>query len=393
MDYTSLLWEEATRDADAEQLDLARTSALADAERMLGPLVFQAVTAEDLGHRLALAEPHLLAIAERRGYSAGELAADLGRQWKLLAEARTHTAAETAQRTAASRKVTAAQEQQMDAAVAALAALAARENPLVPMSECLRMATEAVQKKADAFPLAYESWGGTADGPFTDRLKRWKPPALPGAAAAPNSGDQADPGMFDDVNKRLDGLEERVGRPSGPSGPASPTASLDPMIAGFMERVRNWWNRGHEPQHTAPAPTATPAPAAGKHWSEDDKATLQGLDRAQHEMSQKWDANAAAPGASAEYTSHHPAPGSDLLSGFDKARDTMNEKWDANAAAPGASSGFVPSQPEFSHAAPESGTMHQDTLPTDPYPEFSHPSSHQRALPATSTPAPTHFSG
>ncbi|WP_428957909.1 hypothetical protein [Streptomyces sp. cg35] len=370
-----LMWDEATRDQVAEQAELARTAALTDAEQMLGPLVFQAASSEDLGHRMALADGHLQAIAARRGYPADRLAADLTRRWSLLHEARTASAAKQQHAVREQRTVTAAQEAQMDAAVASLAARAARENPSAPMSECLRMASEAVTKLADAFPLAYESWGGTADGPFTDRAKHWQPPKLPGAketpapaaAAAPNADAPDHDAPFraaaDELKPKWDAV----------------TASWD-WSKPFREvgdALRRRWDR------TTGDPTGH---AAEEDWHADNKAWHENLDRAQDEMASKWDANAAAPGASADHTSHS-APGSahDLLSGFDKARDEMDQKWDANAAAPGASEGYHRPVPGgFSHT--DTHSTGQMPLPTDP---ADHGFSH--AAPSESTGAPRDY--
>lgn len=334
MDFTAdLMWDGATRDHDAESLELARTAALLDADALVGPLVFQASDANDLGHRLALAEPHLQAIAERRGYPAEELTADLTRRWQLLASAR----ATQAQQAAASRKVTAAQEAAMDQAVASLAALAARENPLVPMAECLRLATEAVQKHADAFPLAYESWGGTGDGPFTDRAKHWKPPSMKGgggASAAVDPGSEGGSGTFDEVHQRLNDAESRVNAlsgtasPSGPSGPASPTASLDAMAAGFMNRVRDWWRGDSAQQHHAPAPSATsePAPSSAEHVGPYDPTGWHGNAPARH----------AEDAADAATERAHDQAGrrefDNIMNGLNNDQAEMNHKWDTPAA-------------------------------------------------------------
>ncbi|MFJ4902891.1 hypothetical protein [Streptomyces sp. NPDC088727] len=272
MDINSLMWDGATRDQDAENSELARTAALLDADRSLGPLVFQAVDSVDLGHRLALVKEHLEAISSLRGYPCEDLEADLKRRWQLLAEVRNTKAVQESERAVVSRRVTAAQEEVMDQAVVHLTAMAARENPLVPMSECLRLATEAVQKHADAFPLAYESWGGTGDGPITDRAKHWKPPRMPGSGAAATlpgtggtgeggsaTGGNADPNMFDEVHRRLDDAESRLNSVSSPSGPTSPTASLDAMAAGFMDRVKNWWSGNGSGHQHPPTPSAAPA--------------------------------------------------------------------------------------------------------------------------------------
>jgi hypothetical protein len=107
-------------------------------------------------------------------------------------------------------------------------------------------------------------------------------------------------------------------------------------------------------------------------------------------MGKKWDANAASPGASPEYTTQHASD--DLLHGFDKARGEMGEKWDANLAGPGASEHYHPKPPGgFSHADTGHGTG-QHSLPTDPAEQtFSHPDSghvpHQRQ----DWNIPTHF--
>lgn len=401
MDFTAdLMWDGATRDHDEESLELARTAALLDADKLVGPLVFQASDSNDLGHRLALAEPHLQAIAEHRGYPAEELTADLTRRWTLLAAARTVQAKQVA----ASRKVTSAQEAAMDDAVARLAALAARENPLVPMAECLRLATEAVAKHADAFPLAYESWGGTGDGPFTDRAKNWKPPGMKGpAATSPSTGGDADPGMFDEVHQRLDDLDNKV---NPPSGPASPTASLDTMTAGFMDNVRNWWSGGGAAQHHAPAPSAAPAavhapadtgpaflsgPGPFEHSYTD--GLMDDFDKHKTHLDEKWDANGAGPGASDAYRAENPEadPTHDpsnytkgLMDVFDQAKSEIGNGGHAHHPAPAGVPGG------FSHA--DSGASGgQQHLPTDSASSFSHPATPHAPRGHQGEPIPSHF--
>ncbi|MFI0967105.1 hypothetical protein ACH4S8_37825 [Streptomyces sp. NPDC021080] len=439
MDFTAdLMWDGATRDHDAESLELARTAALADATQIVGPLVFQAGNANDLEHRLALVEPHLNAIAERRGYPAEALAQDLTRRWSLLDGAR----ASRAQQTAAVRQVTAAQEAAMDQAVSRLAAMAARENPLVPMGECLRLASEAVQKHADAFPLAYESWGGAGDGPFTDRAKNFKPPGTKNPAAAVNPGSNGGDSTFDEVHQRLNDLDNRLnngaGSPaSGPPGPPSPTtASLDAMAAGFMDRVKNWWKgpqegaaTDHEETHepvlppgpppsltfNSPAPASTPAPAASherapyitpnnsaasdhvddaveRHHDEQGRREFNDImnrlngDRA--EMSHKWDTPSRDRFDHPEQVSHY------LQGENDRQADDMGRRLDEL--------GRTPSSLPFSHAEPggrgtgeppvrsavtdfshpgTGGTGGQQVLPTDPAAHaFSHQASFQHSL-------------
>lgn len=270
MDIASLMWDETGRDYDGERRELSRTAALADAERLVGEFVYRATSDVDLINRLALAEPQLQAIASERLYPVAELTGDLKQRWQLLSTAR--AAAE--QKTAAARKVTAAQERAMDAVTARLAAIAAQENPSVPMAECLKLATEAVRKHADAYPLAYESWGGTADGPVTDRAKHWQPGGMPRG----NTGQAADPGpnggagTYDSVHQKLDELENRLNGASSPSGPSQPTtASLDPVAAGIWQRLKNWWSddtsssstpAATTPAHSAPSASPAPAPAA-----------------------------------------------------------------------------------------------------------------------------------
>ncbi|THA72546.1 hypothetical protein E6R60_26830 [Streptomyces sp. A0642] len=388
MDFTSLLWDETGRDIDTEQSELARTAALTDASALVGPLLFQATDAEDFGHRLALAEPHLQAISTRRGYPVEDLAGDLTRRFEILAQATSAARGKQAE----ARRVTAAQEALMDAQVGKLAAHAARENPNIPMRECLRLATEAVAKHADSYPLAYESWNGTEDGPFTDRAKKWQPPALPGAkqpaaAAVPGSGagpqGGAGPGMFDEVKQRLDDAENRVNQlsgPSRPSGPTSPTASLDEITtAGFMDRVKNWWNGNEAREPLGPpvtpilthVPDPPSVPAATDHVEHSyTDGLMDGFDKHKTHLDEKWDANAAGPGASREYRdAHDPLHDTSnytkgLMDVFDHAKSEIGTgaHHPAPAGVPGG----------FSHA--ETGSNHgQQQLPTDPTPEFSHP--------------------
>ncbi|MDQ1041562.1 hypothetical protein QFZ75_008064 [Streptomyces sp. V3I8] len=428
MDFTAdLMWDGASRDHEAETLELARTAALNDADKLVGPLVFQAANDVDLGHRLALAEPHLNAISSFRGYPVADLEEDLKRRWALLAESR----AGQAKQAAVTRQVTAAQEQFMDQAVSRLAAMAAKDNPLVPMRECLRLATEAVQKHADAFPLAYESWGGTADGPITDRAKHWKPPGMKGAgggAGAVDPGANGGASTFDNVHQRLDDMENRLGggSPSGPSGPVSPTASLDAMAAGFMDRVKNWWSgNGSQPHTPAPSATPAPAPAAGgrapliapsnnaasdhvddavtRHHDEQGRREfdniMRRLDGDQAEMNHKWDTPRAdrfeSPADTEQRTQHlqnaHDRRTTDMEGRVDRLSDSLTPSAPSTPAG-----GFshtdrsqVTNVPlhnagpaSFSHPDTGSGAgVGQQQLPTDPAPSFSHSQSHTSPRP------------
>ncbi|MFD7835631.1 hypothetical protein [Streptomyces sp. NPDC059761] len=333
MDYTSLLWEETGRDVEAERAELARTAALADADQILGALVFPAIDTLDFSHRLALAESSLQAIAQRRGYAVADLEADIVHRWELLNEAR--TAADTAQlRSAAAMQVTAAQEERMDSAVARLAALAARENPMVPMSECLRVASEAVRKHADAYPLAYESWGGTHDGPITDRAKKWRPPGMgggsnPAAATAPGDGGE---GTFDEVHDRLDALDQQLANsgPSGPSGPTSPTASLDPLMAGVMQRLKDWWRPQQQEQpHVTPvaAPSHTEEPAHHEEHVAPYDPTGWWAGSASREAEDRADLGQQNSHDTQGRNEYH-----DLMHSLDHAQSEMSHKWDTPAA-------------------------------------------------------------
>lgn len=409
MDIASLMWDETGRDYDGERREMSRTAALADAERLVGEFVYRADSGADLTNRLALAQDQLRAVAVAREYPLQYLTADLTQRWQLLSTAR--AAAE--QQKAASRTVTAVQERAMDAVTARLAALAARENPAVPMAECLKLASEAVRKHADAYPLAYESWGGTGDGPFTDRAKHWQPPKMPKPLPEKATGPAADPGpnggagTFDSVHQRLDGLEERLNTPSSAAKPPT-TASLDPVAAGMWQRLKNWWGNDSAPaDHPAPdlsgfdrahaemkdkwdANLAGPGASADyttRHQSDD---LLHGFDQARSELDKKWDANAASPGASPEYTTQHASD--DLLHGFDKARGEMNEKWDKNLAGPGASKDYRPPVPSgFSHTDSGHGTG-QQALPTDPAEHgFSHADTSDTPHQRQDWNIPTHF--
>jgi hypothetical protein len=409
MDIASLMWDETGRDLDHERRELARTAALNDAERMVGQFLYQAANDVDLVNRFALADSQLQAVASLRGYPLQDLTGDLTERWQLLSQTRTATA----QKTAARRQVTAAQEQAMDTVAARLAAVAARQNPGVPMVECLKLATEAVRVHADAYPLAYESWGGTHDGPVTNRAKNFTPGQLPKALPESASGPAADPGAnggsgtFDEVNKRLDGLEEGLGS----------AASLDPTVAGFYQRLKDWWHGGEEAQHT-PAPSA-PAPAAHEERAPymtpgnnaasdhvDDAVTrhhdeqgrrefndiMNRLNGDQAEMNHKWDTPRAdrfeSPADTEQRTKY-------LQQAHDRRTDDMEHSLDEL--------GHTPSRLPFSHAEPgERGTGEppvrsvvtdfshpdsgapaggQQSLPTDPAEHaFSHRASLQHSL-------------
>lgn len=308
MDTSSLMWDETGRDYDAERRELSRTAALADAERLVGQFVYQATSDVDLDNRFALAQEQLRAVAVGRGYPLQYLHADLTERWQLLAQAR--TAAE--QKTAARRQVTAAAEQAMDAVAARLAAVAARQNPDVPMVECLKLASEAVRKHADAYPLAYESWGGTHDGPVTDRVKNFTPGGMPKALPDSASGPAADPGpgggsgTFDNVHQRLDELERKL--------PAA-AASLDPTVAGFYQRLKDWW---HGPSQT---PASTPAPASAAPAAHEERAPYMIPSN-----------NAASDHVDDVVRRHHDEQGrrefDEIMRRLDSDQAEMNHKWD-----------------------------------------------------------------
>ncbi|MGA5598378.1 hypothetical protein ACPCSE_29510 [Streptomyces cellulosae] len=428
MDIANLMWDETARDYDAEQRETSRTAALADAERLVGEYVYRATSDVDLAHRLALAESQLQAIATQRLYPVNALNGDLRKRWRLLSQARAAAEAQEAQQRTASQR-TAAAEQAMDVVTARLAALAARENPGVPVTECLKLATEAVRKHADAYPLAYESWGGAADGPITDRAKHFQPGGMPKG----NTGQAADPGpnggagTFDDVHKRLDDLDNRL----GPS--SSTTAALDPVTAGMWQRLKDWWQGGDNTPSSAPA-AAAPTPAAvsepehvgpydptGWHGgaparhAEDlaDQAAerahdqagrreyddiMRRLDNDQAEMSRKWDTPRSERFESTEDTNQrtkylqdaHDRRSSDMEQRLDSLSDSLKPSPPSTPA-----SGFSHAErpqitnvplhdaepPEFSHADAGTAPGGQQTLPTDPADHgFSHRASLQTAL-------------
>lgn len=220
MDAFDLMWEDATRDTEAERAELARTAALADATGSLWPLLAQAEDREDLGNRLALAGEHLSVIAVRRGYPAEQLAADLVQRWSLVQEAK--TAAQRSPRKKRAKKTTSKEPQAADsegAAVAALTVRAALDNPSVPLRECQRLAAEAVRKVAEggAVPLGYESWGRVGDGDITRRIKDFKPGGIPGPKE-PGPGD-----------RRIDGPNGQTALfPEPPRSPSRGPAAADP---------------------------------------------------------------------------------------------------------------------------------------------------------------------
>jgi hypothetical protein len=192
MDLADLMWDNAGRDLDGEAAELARTAAHADAERYLWPVVAQATDEDTLGDRLALLAPRIQMIAHARGYSSTALSDDMRSRWKLLQEAKG----------VGQRRTAAVVEQEATAvlranAISRMAARAATENPQLPLADCIELAVAAYEKhlrtQADATPLAYESWGHVADGPFTSEVKNWRPDGN-SAPSAPKSGPEADSG-------------------------------------------------------------------------------------------------------------------------------------------------------------------------------------------------------
>lgn len=213
MDMGSLMWEDATRDQEAERAELSRTAALTEAEQAVWPLLALAGDRGDLDHRLALAQDRIASIASRRGYDGQHLRADMVRRWELLDEAR--QADFKRQRTAAF------QRDARTRAEAQLTARAALDNPGVPLAECQRLAAEAVTKEADAYPLAYESWGSVPDGPFTHRVKNWAPDEM---AKKPNQ--PPEPGT-----RRIDGPHGQTGlfpQPDREAAPERPEEAMPP---------------------------------------------------------------------------------------------------------------------------------------------------------------------
>lgn len=418
MDIASLMWDETGRDYEHEKQEMARTAALADAESLVGPFVYQAANDVDLINRLALADSQLQAVSSLRSYPRQELEKDLTARWQLLSQARTAAA----QKTSAVRQVTAVAEQAMDQVAARLAAVAARQNPDVPMVECLKLAAEAVRRHADAYPLAYESWGGTHDGPITQRVKNFTPDKLPKQLPESASGPAADPGAgggsttFDSVHQRLDDLENRIG---------GTTASLEPTVAGFYQRLKDWWRGPQEvhfpridpsefmrnpssqsPSAPAPAPASsstdrapymTPSnnaasdhvdDAVQRHHDEQGRREfneiMRRLDSDQAEMNHKWDTPHADRFESPADTAQH------LQNANDRKADDMERRLDEM--------GRTPSRLPFSHAEPgergtgeppvssvvtdfshpeTGGTGGQQVLPTDP---AAHGFSHRASL-------------
>lgn len=329
--FASQMWDEVSRDMDAERAELSRTAALADAEKVLWPLVSGAVNETDLRHRLALAEDSIALIAARRGYDQDDLVADLTRQWKILAEAQAAAAPKpdpTVQQHEARLR---ARGEQMAAqaylkAVSTLIARAAADNPALPIAQCQALAEEALTKQGNAFPLAYESWGHVADGPFTERAKNWSPPKLPGAgggaaaggegaggsggggeaAGAPAAAAAPAAGAHDDL---LGGIDQAHGEMSGKWDRLLGEASTQHAAGPFTDRVKKWVQRGHN----TPA-----APAAGPTFDERNDDMERRLDEAEHKLK---GAQPAPPSKPSEATPGH-VPDLDLsqyLHGPDKA--------------------------------------------------------------------------
>jgi hypothetical protein len=314
MDTASLMWDETGRDYDHERRELARTAALNDAERLVGQYLYQATSDVDLVNRLALADARLQAVASTRGYPLQDLTGDLTERWQLLFQAR----AARRQKEAAQRKVTAAAEEAMDAVTASLAAVAAQQNPGVPMVECLRLATEAVRKHADAYPLAYESFGGSHDGPITDRAKNFTPGQLPKALPESASGPAANPGpnggsgTFDSVHQRLDDLEGRL--------PAA-AASLEPTVAGFYQRLKDWWHGPQEGSDSGGSFHYPPSLAPSSHPAPEQRAPYMTPSN-----------NAASDHVDDAVERHHDEQGrrefSDIMNRLNSDQAEMNHKWD-----------------------------------------------------------------
>lgn len=242
--FASQMWDEVSRDMDAERAELSRTAALADSEKMLWPLVSGAENATDLGHRLALAENTIALIAARRGYPAQDLHEDLTRQWKILAEARAAAAPKPDPAVQRHEAQLRARGEQMNAqaylkAVSTLTSRAAADNPGVPLAQCQALAEEALSKQANAFPLSYESWGHVPDGPITHGVKSWTPDKL---KMKPKDKDPGDPGtgdggsgMFDEVGSRLDEAERKLNEVRPPV-----QASTQHAAGPITDRIKGW---------------------------------------------------------------------------------------------------------------------------------------------------------
>lgn len=213
-DFADLMWSNAGRDLGEEQQERARTAALHDAQAAVWPLIAQASTEAEMGHRLALARHHLQAVADQRGYGREALEADLVRRWKILAEARAAAAP-----AAAASGVQEEDEEDGDPvralAVARMAATAAAENPGLPFAACLELAEAAADRHLTveaAYPLAYDNWSHVVNGPLMERLKSWKPKSVPSWLRG-RSTPQA---------------PAAAPAPSAPAAPAAPAASPVP---------------------------------------------------------------------------------------------------------------------------------------------------------------------
>ncbi len=189
-----LMWDHAIADVEAEQRELARTAALTDAEA-LWPLLQAAADSTDLEHRLALSSERLSAIAQRRGYPLQDLHEDLQSRFELLAEARArreqqHTGARQEQQAREDNDARWAQ------VIGVMASRAAADNPLLPLDQCIDLATQAAREHlmvtADG-PLDYSSWNNVPDGPFTQRAKDWSPSDPTGSSQGQGGGDPDTP--------------------------------------------------------------------------------------------------------------------------------------------------------------------------------------------------------
>ncbi|GAA1978431.1 hypothetical protein [Kitasatospora viridis] len=298
--FADMMWNNAARDLEAEQEQLARSAALQDVEVSVWPLLSAAVDERDALHRLALAAEPLRRAAAQRGYPVEALEQDLVRRWKLLSEARAASVPPPVRQDDSARV----------AAVAKLAARAAADNPGLPLARCLELAEAAAEqhaKMATAYPLAYENFGNVADGPFTDRAKHWKPsmdqlpgtPSAGGGSAAPSAGGGGtggggpSPAVFSDAPK--------PDTPVQPSGPASAPSFSDLPGADSAPR-----STGPAPQVSFEDGMSQPSGPVQLHLPTDPEATFS------HPESQSPvappSAPAAGPGFSHQAPPHVPRP-------------------------------------------------------------------------------------
>lgn len=179
MDHYALMWDDATRDLDAENREAALTHALADLNGVRD-FTHAARTRTEYGHRMALAIERIAHAASVWDVPIADLGAALDTSYAHVLAARQAAAADTARKTAAATTVTVDPAAQANKALTITAAIGSQDTTDAPTAppgapaDPLAVDTTAKTSKPRTLP----SGGSAAPVPMPA-------PVTPGVAPAP----------------------------------------------------------------------------------------------------------------------------------------------------------------------------------------------------------------